>query len=61
MGEAGIVHVRLTRPAHAPTRNEVGGYMREGEEKKNGRAGLAVGWGRYSGSAGMWSTRKNQL
>jgi hypothetical protein len=33
MGVAEMAHLRRTRPAHAPTHNNVGGYMR-GEGKK---------------------------
>jgi hypothetical protein len=34
MGVAGTVYVRRTRPAHAPTENMVGGYMKGGKEKR---------------------------
>lgn len=36
IGVAEIDHVRKTRPAHAPTGNTVGGYMK-GERKKEKR------------------------
>jgi hypothetical protein len=34
MAVAEIAHLRGTRPAHAPTHNDVGGYMK-GEENKS--------------------------
>jgi hypothetical protein len=38
------VHLRGTRPAHAPTHNDVGGYMKgERKEKEKGKRGASQG------------------